>query len=421
MKTRSSVDLSNLDIKDLLLTKTKEDIYYNNYIRNQLPKNNKSTQYHELKKNNNVENNVESNAESNAESNIETNFESAESSKNNAEIESNYESNENDTITWFLFDVEAYSLDKLPNNNNNSINVIPVQIAWTICTYSFEHNNSIQESQEIEQLERLTNIHSLEIPQEIKNKCRLIKQEKKMFYVSESLLLSKYRNLLTNFSSYFSHATLQKHEQNLILSKFPIRPANKILSEMAKDIKKADFITAFNMDWDIKAIDNLCKIATSPSSDQKNQKKRNPLLTKELRKRHVDLMIISYQLFWNQLNPNQSNNLNNEPTQPTAATQSTTTTQPTTTTQSTHYTHSTSATTHNKGKYTVATMHKTLCNNLVLPVEQKHLAEFDVDMELDILTAVLNNFENPDALESYVTKRKKGSLTIPYWNKKRNV
>lgn len=405
MKTRSSVDLSKLDIKDLLLT-TKEDSNFN-YIRKQY-NNTKTnnTQNNRIHINSKRHNHNHNDQQNDSRDNHETrdnhdsrdNHESHDNHESRDQYEQHesnehsfveFESNENDTITWFLFDVEAYSLDKLPNNNANSVNVIPVQIAWTICTYSFEHNNTIQESQEIEQLERLTNIHTLEIPQEIKNKCRLIKQEKKMFYVSESLLLSKYRNLLTNFSSYFSHATLQKHEQNLILSKFPIRPANRILSEMSKDIKKANFITAFNMEWDIKAIDNLCKIATTPPTstpvgDQKNQKKKNPLLTKELRKKHVDLMIISYKLFWNQLHPNDQTN-NNQ-----------------------------------KGKYTVETMHKTLCNTLgTFPIEQKHLAEFDVDMELDILTAVLNNFENPNALESYVTRRKKGSLTVPYWNKKR--
>jgi hypothetical protein len=260
------------------------------------------------------------------------------------------EEDDYNTIRWFLIDVEAYSLDKLPNISEGGLSVIPVQIAWSTCTYK------------------------------LGNTSKIINQEKKMFYVSESLLLSKYRNLLNSFSSFFTQATAQKHEQNMISSKFPVLPAKDILKEMGNDIKNCNFISAFNMSWDIEAINNLCRIATSPTEIMKN-----PLSAPRNIKKHIDLMVLSYKIFWNELHTNTTNS--------------------------------------GSGIYTVANMHKILCekDNEVIQ-NQRHLAEYDLDMETDILSTILSKFQDADDFEEYVEKRKKnGNLTIPFWNKKKLI
>jgi hypothetical protein len=223
---------------------------------------------------------------------------------------------------------------------------------------------------------------------------------------------------------------------------------------MERDIQQCDFITAFNMSWDIDAINNLCKIATETIKGTTinislQTSFENPLTVHNLSDNHIDLMVIAYKIFWNELH-------NSTPQQ-------------------------------NKwggtGIFTVSNMHKTLCsyqtqsllhNNkttfqfnspqdsqftlpqdsqfnspqfnspqfnspqfnspqFTLPQDsqftssqpittqqQKHLAEYDVNMELDILSTVLNSFQNANELETYIS-RKKGKnnlgLITPFWNK----
>ena len=268
------------------------------------------------------------------------------------------DSDDYNTVTWFLIDVEAYSLDRLPNIQEGGLSVIPVQIAWSTCTYK------------------------------LGNTSKIIHQNKKMFYVSESLLLSKYRNLLNSFSSFFTPNTAQKHEQNMISSKFPVVPAKEILKEMEKDLKCCNFISAFNISWDLEAINNLCRIATS-SNDKTIIK--NPMYIPKNLKKHIDLMVLSYKIFWNELHTNSNNS--------------------------------------GSGIYTVANMHKILCEKDESSTDhnsgykkQRHLAEYDLDMETDILSMILNKFQDADDFEEYVEKRKKnGNLTVPYWNKKKLI
>lgn len=337
MQTRRKKDLSNIDIKDLMLNENNICNIDVNTL-NSLPPT--------ILENNLLKKDV------------------------NNYSDDDEEEDDYNTISWFLIDVEAYSLDKLPNISEGGLSVIPVQIAWSICTYRLGKTPKI------------------------------IRQDKKMFYVSESLLLSKYRNLLNSFSSFFTPATAQKHEQNMISSKFPVVPAKDILKEMEIDLKKCDFITAFNMSWDIEAVNNLCRIATTSakstsaisnttsattSATSNIEIMKNPISLPRNIKKHIDLMVLSYKIFWNELHTNTNNNGSGS------------------------------------GIYTVANMHKILCekeNDIVQ--KQRHLAEYDLDMETEILSTILSKFQDADDFEEYVEKRKKnGNLTIPFWNKKK--
>ena len=355
MQTRRKKDLSKFDIKDLMLnedntcntninTLTKEQITNTQLFDGQEGISNGLVTFNDPTSNVNIEL-----------STIEPKIQSKESNDMYSESES--DSDDYNTVTWFLIDVEAYSLDRLPNIQEGGLSVIPVQIAWSICTYK------------------------------LGNTSKIIHQEKKMFYVSEALLLSKYRNLLNTFSSFFTPATAQKHEQNMISSKFPVVPAKEILKEMEKDLKYCNFISAFNISWDLEAINNLCRIATSSNSETII---KNPMYMPKNLKKHIDLMVLSYKIFWNELHTNSNNS--------------------------------------GSGIYTVANMHKILCENgedestQKKPQKQRHLAEYDLDMETDILSTILNKFHDADDFEEYVEKRKKnGNLTIPYWNKKKLI
>lgn len=347
MQTRRKKDLSKFDIKDLMLDENNNCIVEIDSVPITTNENNSTT--------------IES---------LEPSAVSIKDEMQNYYFDSeDSESDDYNTVTWFLIDVEAYSLDKLPNISEGGLSVIPVQIAWSTCTYR------------------------------LGNESKIIHQNKKMFYVSEALLLSKYRNLLNSFSSFFTPATAQKHEQNMISSKFPVLPARDILKEMEADIKNCDFISAFNIAWDLEAINNLCRIATSSNAPSSNTPSsntlsnlipsnvvKNPLCIPKNLKKHIDLMVLSYKIFWNELHTNNNNS--------------------------------------GSGIYTVANMHKILCEKeeTVAETKQKHLAEYDLDMETEILSTILNKFQDAEDFEEYVEKRKKnGNLTVPYWNKKKLI
>jgi hypothetical protein len=135
------------------------------------------------------------------------------------------------------------------------------------------------------------------------------------------------------------------------------------------------------LSWDIDAVNNLCRIATSD-----NEIIKNPMM--KSMKKQIDLMVLSYKLFWDELHAKDNNGNRGG----------------------------------NRGIFTVANMHKILCEHENVEIQQqKHLAEYDLDMETDILSIVLGKFDDTDHFEEYVEKRNKnGNLTIPFWNKKKN-
>lgn len=251
-----------------------------------------------------------------------------------------------ESYNWLVLDVEAYSLNT--NLGKGSLDMIPVQIAWDVTNYSLVDHERHEE------------------------KCV------KMFYVAEALALSKYRNMLNYHSSYFTPKTLQKHERHLIRSNFSIRSAADILKELKQDLKECDIFSAFNMEWDIKALKNLCKMATTQSPEERIQ--LYPLLkdpTRVVQLEKVDIMIMGYLVFKKRLKDNTSENSGG-------------------------------------GSYTVSNMYKTLCGERRQDIEA-HLAENDVVMEKNILMEILKYFEDPSQFHTFMNNH---DLRIPQWSKK---
>ena len=105
-------------------------------------------------------------------------------------------------------------------------------------------------------------------------------------------------------------------------------------------------------------------------------------------------MVFAYKLFWKELHSTSNN------TKPTSNN-----TKPTS----------------NSGLFTVKNMHKVLCqdqSDVGIKKIQQHLAEYDVELEQEILLRCLNTFDGISELDEYIAKQKSPkNLIIPYWNK----
>ena len=244
-------------------------------------------------------------------------------------------------LVWLIFDSEAYSL----KSSNGSLDTIPVQIAWEISRWSNENEQGWQ----------------------------FQNTEKKMYYVAESLLLTKYKNLLTYQSSYFTPNTLKKHEVNLLSSNFKIKSAHDVLCEFKADVSKCDIASAFNMTWDLKVIQNLCKMATT--QNERVNLYPFPIHTDKQDTqglRMVDIMIMGYMRCGKQLKVKGGGS---------------------------------------GGLYTAANMYKVLCQS---NEKQTHLAEKDVEMEKNILHKVLDTFDSIEDLKDFISQH---NLEVPKWER----
>jgi hypothetical protein len=269
--------------------------------------------------------------------------------------------NTKDTYTWLILDVEAYSLNNVHHSTRpgSKIDTIPVQIAW--------------------------NVSECGIGKECESKFT------KMFYVAEALTLSKYRNMLNFNSQYFTQNTLRKHEKHLIQTNFTIRSAAEILTELKEDLRGCDIFSAFNMEWDINALKNLCKMASSVSTPEERIRlyPLTPASDRIVPLEQTDIMVMGYLLFKKELTRGSGNTPDADG--------------------------SDTGTTDKGGKYTVSNMHKVLCKGSEI---QSHLAEMDVNMEQEILQEILKHFKTPKEFHSFMNQH---DLSIPKWSKKKII
>jgi hypothetical protein len=270
--------------------------------------------------------------------------------------------NEKDTYKWLILDVEAYTLNTAhrpdaAGSNGGSVDTIPVQIAWNVCEYG--------------------------IGKGAESKCKFTK----MYYVAESLTLSKYRNMLNFNSRYFTQNTLRKHEKHLIQTNFVIQSAAEILRELKEDLKECDIFSAFNMEWDINALKNLCKMASVSTPEERIRLyPLTPAADRIVPLEQIDIMVMGYLLFKKELTGGSGGSGDDGDREK-----------------------------RKDGKYTVSNMHKVLCKK---NETQAHLAEMDVVMEQEILLEILKHFKTPKEFHSFINHH---NLTIPKWSKKKII
>ena len=113
-----------------------------------------------------------------------------------------------------VFDTETFTDQKLP-----------IQIAWNIYKIHEKHRTM-----------------------------KLITQ--KMYYVTEMWVMSQMRDDLSN-NIYFTEKTMLRHEDHLKSMDYPLKPAKYILNEFENDLINCKYVSAFNIEWDIIAINNL--------------------------------------------------------------------------------------------------------------------------------------------------------------------
>jgi hypothetical protein len=143
-----------------------------------------------------------------------------------------------------IFDTETFTDKK-----------IPIQIAWDIYEISNQSMNIIQS---------------------------------RMYYITEVWVLSKRRNDL-EVSQYFTQNTLKKHEIHLQNTGFPLKTAKETLEIFINDLQTCDYIAAFNIEWDITAIQNMIK--------EFNLNCLNPIIEHK----KLDIMYMVYEAFSKQL------------------------------------------------------------------------------------------------------------------------
>jgi hypothetical protein len=125
-------------------------------------------------------------------------------------------------------------------------------------------------------------------------KIKLIKSE--MFYITEMWVLKDFRSQIHE-SKYFTDKTRKKHENHMKKHNYPLIKAKEFIEKFKDDLQNCKYIAAFNIEWDVKAIDNLIK-------ELKLNSTKNPMNSIE----QLDIMHMAYRTFSNKLIKNGVNN-----------------------------------------------------------------------------------------------------------------
>ena len=79
---------------------------------------------------------------------------------------------------------------------------------------------------------------------------------KHMCYISEMWVLSSSRQSLKE-NKYFTEKTLERHELHLQVTGFPLKSASSFLQDLQNSLGECEYVAAFNFSWDFEAIAGL--------------------------------------------------------------------------------------------------------------------------------------------------------------------